>query len=263
MIKDILRKLKGQTESATAAGATAAAPEAPQTATPAPEHPAMPPVKQPRRVIDAPVKFMDSQVLDAGQGGVRILAQVTPKGDECRLTAEREVLPNLSWFFGSPPSGEDSPLVTALFAADADVESVLLDGPRVVITRKAKYNRDWKPLAKSVGSVLRAQLEAATPALAPSLLAKRLSDEEIRSRIQTVIDNEVNPGVAGHGGQVAIVKIENNAITVNMGGGCQGCSSAAVTLKGGIERSFRQAVPTLGALHDATDHSAGTNPFYS
>ncbi|MGE4160029.1 MAG: NifU family protein, partial [Planctomycetota bacterium] len=167
------------------------------------------------------------------------------------------------WHFDRAPAAEESPLVAALFSADADVESVLLDGPRVVITRKAKYNRDWKPLAQTVGVALRAQLESGQSVLSEALKAKRLTDDEIRQRIQMVIDNEVNPGVAGHGGQVSIVKIENNAVTVNMGGGCQGCSSAAVTLKGGIERSFRQAVPTLGALHDATDHSAGTNPFFT
>ena len=48
-----------------------------------------------------------------------------------------------------------------------------------------------------------------------------------------------------------------------MGGGCQGCSAADVTLKSGIHRAFRDAVPRLGAIYDDTDHEAGTNPFFS
>ncbi|MGE4158902.1 MAG: hypothetical protein AB7F75_07380 [Planctomycetota bacterium] len=145
MIKSILKKLAGGDSTSH----IASPPQPPEASAakvdPAPEpvSTGLPPVKLPRRVIEAPVKFVGGPSAEVSQPGVRILAQVTPKGDECRLTVEREVLPGLSWHFDRAPAAEESPLVAALFSADADVESVLLDGPRVVITRKAIYYRDW------------------------------------------------------------------------------------------------------------------------
>jgi len=48
-----------------------------------------------------------------------------------------------------------------------------------------------------------------------------------------------------------------------MGGGCQGCGMADVTLKQGVEKSIRQAVPEIGAIMDTTDHATGRNPYYA
>ena len=84
----------------------------------------------------------------------------------------------------------------------------------------------------------------------------------VREEIQKVIDTEVNPGVAGHGGRITLTAIAGNTVTIEMGGGCQGCSAADLTLKQGIHSSFRKAVPYVGAIYDETDHAAGSNPYY-
>ena len=88
------------------------------------------------------------------------------------------------------------------------------------------------------------------------------SEEAVRHGIQKAIDEEVNPGVAGHGGRITLEKVKGNTITIQMGGGCQGCSSADVTLKQGIHGSFRKFVPQVGAIFDETDHTAGLNPYF-
>ncbi|MCH8156865.1 MAG: NifU family protein, partial [Nitrospinae bacterium] len=88
------------------------------------------------------------------------------------------------------------------------------------------------------------------------------SEETIRQGIQKAIDEEVNPGVAGHGGNITLEKIKGNTITIQMGGGCQGCSAADLTLKQGIHSSFRKFVPQVGAIFDETDHTAGLNPYF-
>jgi Fe-S cluster biogenesis protein NfuA len=93
-------------------------------------------------------------------------------------------------------------------------------------------------------------------------LAKIPPEEVIRTKIQEVIDREVNPGIAAHSGVITLLGVTGNTIRINMGGGCQGCSASAVTLKEGIHRVFRQTVPELGAILDDTDHTAGINPFY-
>lgn len=88
-------------------------------------------------------------------------------------------------------------------------------------------------------------------------------DDPLAQRIQQVLDLEVNPGVAGHGGSVTLVKVERDVAVIQLHGGCQGCGAADVTLKQGIERMIRQAVPEIVAVQDATDHAAGVNPYYA
>ncbi len=82
-------------------------------------------------------------------------------------------------------------------------------------------------------------------------------------RVQRVIDERVNPGVASHGGTVRLVDIRENVVYVSMGGGCQGCGMASVTLTQGIKEMIKQAAPEIVDVQDVTDHSAGTNPYYA
>ena len=86
---------------------------------------------------------------------------------------------------------------------------------------------------------------------------------DLRSKIQDLIDTMINPAVAGHGGFVELVDIQDNRVYLTMGGGCQGCGAADVTLKAGIERLIKDEIPEVEEVLDATDHSAGTNPYYS
>ena len=81
--------------------------------------------------------------------------------------------------------------------------------------------------------------------------------------VQAVIDQQVNPGIASHGGQATLIDIKDDVVYVELGGGCQGCSMAAVTLKGGVERLIKQAVPQIREIVDVTDHAGGTNPYYT
>lgn len=88
-------------------------------------------------------------------------------------------------------------------------------------------------------------------------------DEPLAQRVQQVLDAEVNPGVAGHGGSVSLVKIAGDVAIIQLHGGCQGCGAADITLKQGIERMIMTAVPDIRAVQDATDHAAGKNPYYA
>ena len=49
---------------------------------------------------------------------------------------------------------------------------------------------------------------------------------------------------------------------LSLGGGCQGCGMAQVTLHQGIEVALRHWVPEIGAVYDVTDHTSGENPYY-
>jgi Fe/S biogenesis protein NfuA len=80
--------------------------------------------------------------------------------------------------------------------------------------------------------------------------------------VQDVIDQKINPGVAGHGGYVTLLDVKGETAYVSLGGGCQGCGMASVTLKQGIEVMIKEAVPSIHEVVDTTDHAGGTNPFY-
>ena len=85
----------------------------------------------------------------------------------------------------------------------------------------------------------------------------------IAERVQQVLDHQVNPAIAAHGGQASLVGEENGVVYLQMGGGCQGCGMAAATLRQGIERILREAIPEIVEIVDITDHQSGENPYYA
>ena len=86
---------------------------------------------------------------------------------------------------------------------------------------------------------------------------------ELAEKVQAVLENQINPAIASHGGAAQLIGVEGNDIYLRLGGGCQGCGMAQVTLTQGIEASLREAVPEIGNIIDATDHAAGENPYFA
>jgi Fe/S biogenesis protein NfuA len=87
--------------------------------------------------------------------------------------------------------------------------------------------------------------------------------DELMTKVQELIDSTINPAVAGHGGFVQLVEVKDNKVYLQMGGGCQGCGAADVTLKAGIERLIKEELPEIEEVLDSTDHASGTNPYYT
>jgi len=90
----------------------------------------------------------------------------------------------------------------------------------------------------------------------------RLLDDPLAVRVQQILDDEINPGVAAHGGRVALVNVEDGRVFVRFGGGCQGCGQADLTLKQGVVTTLTSQIPEIAEVVDATDHAAGENPYY-
>lgn len=88
-------------------------------------------------------------------------------------------------------------------------------------------------------------------------------DRPLPERVQYVLDSEINPGLAGHGGRVSLVEIlEDKVVVLQFGGGCHGCGMANVTLKNGIEKTLKERFPEISEVRDVTDHAMGENPYY-
>ena len=192
---------------------------------------------------------------------ILIKAQPTVAGDQCLFMLNRSLFSGYSWWFPNFESAGESPLAERLFSLD-DVEAVLVHEATVTVTRKDKTIFDWKTLAGEIGSSLRELLGEGGQLVSQKIIDEMPSQDEIQQGIQKAINEEVNPGVAGHGGLITLEKIKGNTITIQMGGGCQGCSAADLTLKQGIHSSFRKFVPQVGAIFDETDHAAGVNPYF-
>ncbi len=86
---------------------------------------------------------------------------------------------------------------------------------------------------------------------------------DLAQRVQGVLDQQVNPAIASHGGRIDLVDVDETEIFIEMSGGCQGCAMSRMTLRQGVEKMLRQAIPEVTAIHDITDHQAGENPYFS
>ncbi|HET9947528.1 MAG TPA: NifU family protein [Longimicrobiales bacterium] len=116
---------------------------------------------------------------------------------------------------------------------------------------------DFVERVNESGFEIRPVRTASNPAVPPGAEPKG----PIAERVRTVLDTQINPAIAAHGGMISLVGVEDTDIYVEMSGGCQGCALSRMTLRQGVERMLREAVPELTAVHDVTDHASGNNPY--
>jgi Fe/S biogenesis protein NfuA len=85
----------------------------------------------------------------------------------------------------------------------------------------------------------------------------------LAERVQAILDQQVNPSIASHGGRIDLVDVDGTEISMVMSGGCQGCAMSRMTLRQGVEKMIKQAIPEITEIHDVTDHSSGENPYFT
>jgi len=173
----------------------------------------------------------------------------------CRFTVDRPVNSG-SAVFTNPDEAKQNGLAERLFRLPG-VSKVELDGYNVAVTQTGM--EDWRQLGKRIGSSIRNFLNPA-PEIAEG---DRLPSEEVRRRVQAVLDEHINPGVGMHGGFVELLDVQDDNVFIRMGGGCQGCGAADITLKQGVERLIRENIPQVREILDTTDHASGTNPYFT
>ena len=108
------------------------------------------------------------------------------------------------------------------------------------------------------GLVLRNPNKPSTPTLGEPIELTGTPEQKVRQ----LLEQQVNPAIAMHGGFATLEKVEESKAYVSMGGGCQGCAMSAMTLRQGIETAILEAIPEITEVVDLTDHGAGENPFY-
>lgn len=86
--------------------------------------------------------------------------------------------------------------------------------------------------------------------------------DELARDVQSLLDDEINPSVASHGGYIDLLDVRDGIAFIHMGGGCQGCGMAEVTLGQGVRVAILQRFPEITEVRDTTDHAQGANPYY-
>jgi Fe-S cluster biogenesis protein NfuA len=199
-----------------------------------------------------------------GKGDETIRVTAAPSmmhPEQCMFTVSVPLYPDNSAYFADKESGKGSPLVDAVFGIEhvADL-TVNHNTMRVTLAGGAS---NWEEVIPRVGVAVRDAILADEDPIAQAVTESQLPPDEIRERVQKVLDTVINPAVAQHGGVVTLIDVSNNTVFLEFGGGCQGCGMINVTLKYGVERTIREEVPEVGEILDTTDHASGRNPYYA
>jgi Fe-S cluster biogenesis protein NfuA len=189
---------------------------------------------------------------------IKITGEPSKSGDRCAFTVDRPLFPGESAHFADPAGAEKSPLAAELLLLSG-IESVLIADNTVTVS--AGHEVDWPALG--IGNIIRKHIRGAEPIIADDYFRDLPSEGDLKWAIRDLLDREINPAVAAHGGFIELIDVKRNNVYLRLGGGCQGCGAADVTLKQGIEKAIRGLAPLVGEILDTTDHAAGRNPYYA
>jgi Fe-S cluster biogenesis protein NfuA len=165
--------------------------------------------------------------------------------------------------FASAAEAKGSPLAEAIFAIPAGgVTEVIVSGNIVTVVKDNPA--PWQAVGKAVGVAIRAAAASGAPAVATKTAPPpgAVDDDALYERVARLFDEQVNPMVARHGGRVELIDVQDAVVMLRMGGGCQGCGMADVTLRQGIEGMLAQHIPEVRGIVDITDHTSGANPYF-
>jgi NFU1 iron-sulfur cluster scaffold homolog, mitochondrial len=202
---------------------------------------------------------MDEQKENAVDKEIAIVGEPTINPATCKFTVERSIYPGGSAYFGNREAAKYSPLAQKVFEIP-EVENILIADTQVTVTKSGF--EPWPVIGKRIGAKIREHIRSSEPAVTPEFEAIMPPESEIRAKVQGLLEKEINPALGMHGGWVELIDVKKNAVYLRLGGGCQGCGSANVTLKMGIEKAIREQIPEVGEVMDTTDHAAGRNPYY-
>jgi Fe-S cluster biogenesis protein NfuA len=192
---------------------------------------------------------------------IRITAEPVDE-QRCKFLVDRPVYQGVRRFT-SRTEAEGSPLAEALYAIPG-VSEIIVSASLVTVVKDTAD--PWQVVGKSVGVAIRQALSGGTAAVVdkePATGAARQTDDELYERVNDLFEQQVNPMVARHGGRVELIDVQDAIVLLRMGGGCQGCGMASVTLRQGIEGVLTEHIPEVKGIVDITDHASGDNPYFA
>ena len=170
------------------------------------------------------------------------------EADTVVITLDRTAAPAATTVFDDAASAADWPLAAAALAGPG-VVSVSGRDKRLIVARAA--DAAWEAVLPALENALSS---TAAPADAGG---------DLRAAVEQLIEERINPALASHGGFIQVTEVQGSELWLLMGGGCQGCAQSQATLRQGVAQTIREALPQVTAIHDATDHAAGENPYFT
>lgn len=190
---------------------------------------------------------------------IGIIGEPTVNPAVCRFTVDRPVYAGGAAYFADRETAKLSPLAARIFDV-AVVQNVLIAENQITVT-KSGFD-PWPATGKEIGAKIREHVQSGEPAVTEEFVRGIPPEAEIRTKVQQLLEREINPALGMHGGWVQLIDVKKNSVYLRLGGGCQGCGAADMTLKQGIEKSIREMLPEVGEILDTTDHASGRNPYY-
>lgn len=180
----------------------------------------------------------------------KLISQQDEDGLALRLAVTQAGTPEAGCDLQFCPAGQNQP----------DDIVVEYDGFNVFVARNSK---SW--LSEAQIDFEADETGGALTIKAPGIKGSQpTADSSLDQRVAWILQTQINPSLASHGGHVSLVEItEEKAVVLQFGGGCQGCGMADVTMKQGIEQTLKQELPEVTGVLDATDHQSGSNPYYA
>lgn len=191
----------------------------------------------------------------------RIRAQASPRDPTTmRFILDAPVQVGQSASFDASCDG--APLARALFEIDG-VRKVQVTGETIFVTRAPDC--DWRTLKAPIAAAIRGVLDSTDQPLGQTAVisSPAESDGGLLLAVTKLLDTQTNPSIASHGGHITAEAVEDGIVHLRMSGGCQGCAASALTLRQGVEKMLRSALPMIREIVDVTDHADGQSPFYS
>lgn len=195
------------------------------------------------------------------QNELKVTGEFLPDPNMCKFQINRPILDEWTVIFKSPEESMGSPLADALFAIEG-ITRVKVSGNSITLSKNVPT--PWPELAKFILPAIKAPLISDQPPISQAALdAVQVAPEaDMADVIDQLLEQHINPALASHGGFVALVKVEDRDVYIEMGGGCQGCAASKMTMKNGVESAIREVCPQVREIIDVTDHAAGANPYY-
>lgn len=190
--------------------------------------------------------------------------QVEPARDDSDtlvIRVNRAVAPGNPVYIGCAEEAQAYPLARELMAT-GHLEALLLGSDSLTLLKPVPGD-PWDTITTAARRILEEHFEGMDRLAAGHDREMEPEEKSLAIAVQEHLNAEINPLVASHGGFIEVLAVKADTVFVHMGGGCQGCGMATVTLKQGVETAIFRRFPELKRVLDTTDHAAGLNPYYA
>jgi len=179
---------------------------------------------------------------------VGVSLEFTPNPNTLKYVVDRTLLERGAANFPNVEAAEKSPLAKKLFSVSG-VCGVMIGKNFVTVTKGE--SGDWEGLNRGVTDVLKDHLGHDLPVVDESALNAPATGQgggAIEERIRAILDADIRPAVAMDGGDITFERYENGVVYLYLQGSCSGCPSSTATLKMGIERRLKDAIPEIQSV---------------